>query len=208
MRNALFLLKRRISQHDVQANRYLDMLEEEIQNSDMIIQGLLEVARGKEPIKQTVSLPLLLDKVMKEQRFPDTVRYECHFDPDPFEIWVDPAQFTQVLHNVLHNACQAMEAQGTIWIHGTYNTNQADIIITDSGPGILEEHRDQLFEPLFTTKVKGTGLGLTLCHEIIERHGGTINISDAHAAGATFHIRLPLHHTHKTETDDKHHQIV
>lgn len=193
MRNAIFLLKRGSSNHDDRTTRYLEMLEEEVKNSDLIIQGLLEVARGKEPVKQTVSLQWLLEKVLKEHPFPETVSCHFQFEPDPFHLWVDPPQFIQVFRNLLHNACQAMKAQGHIRIQATCDSDAAEIVISDTGPGISEEHREQVFEPLFTTKAKGTGLGLTLCREIIERHGGTIVSSDNPAGGATFHIRLPLY---------------
>lgn len=194
MRNAIFLLKRRITNSDNQTIRYLDMLEEEVHNSDLIIQSLLEVARGKEPIKQTISLQALLEKVIQETPFPNTLTVHIQCDVEPFNIWVDPQQFIQVLHNVLHNARQAMESQGHISIHAQHYSDMSEIEISDTGHGIAEENRAQLFEPLFTTKAKGTGLGLTLCREIIERHGGTILLMDKPDGGASFQIRLPVYH--------------
>lgn len=208
MRNAIFLLKRRSSNYDDQAKRYLEMIEEEVQNSDLIIQALLEVARGKEPVKQNVVFQELLDKIMKEKPIPEGVSYHSHFDPELFTIWVDPSQFVQVIHNLLHNASQAMEGKGQIWVQGTYSSDIAEIIISDTGPGISEEHRDHVFEPLYTTKPKGTGLGLTLCREIIERHGGTIISLDNPTGGAAFHIRLPLYQKDSVGDNDKQHHTV
>lgn len=65
------------------------------------------------------------------------------------------------------------------------------IDIQDNGPGIEEAHRDKIFEPLFTTKAKGTGLGLSICRQIIERHGGTIQLLDQDDCGTAFRIMLP-----------------
>ncbi len=193
MRNAIFLLKRRVTNADDKTKRYMDMLEEEVHNSDLIIQGLLEVARGKEPIKQNISLQSLWHQVIQEKLFPETVTFHIELETEPFHIWVDPQQFMQVLRNVLHNASQAMETQGQILVRARHKTAMVEIEISDTGPGILEENREQLFEPLFTTKSKGTGLGLTLCREIIGRHGGTIvSISTPHG-GASFQIRLPIY---------------
>lgn len=210
MRNATYLLKRRLTNSDDKTKQFLDMLEEEIQNSDLIIQGLLEVARGKEPIKQTLSLQSLLDKVLQDKPFPDTVTFHIELGTEPFTIWVDPQQFKQVLHNIFHNASQAMERQGHIWVRTQHCADMAEIEISDTGPGISEENRDQLFEPLFTTKAKGTGLGLTLCREIIEGHGGTIVSMNKPKGGASFIIRVPKYRpaTAITPSDKLHHSNV
>jgi len=130
--------------------------------------------------------------------------------PNPFPLWIDPSQFVQVFHNVLHNASQAMESQGHISIQATYDTNMVTLVISDTGPGISKDLRDQVFDPLFTTKIKGTGLGLTLCREIIEHHGGSITLPDNPAGGATFHIRLPVNqalHVQNFEGDKEPHAL-
>ena len=69
------------------------------------------------------------------------------------------------------------------------------IVVQDNGKGIDAEHRHRLFEPLFTTKAKGTGLGLTICRQIAERHGGTIELQDHESPGAVFCVKIPRHVT-------------
>ncbi|MEO2018398.1 MAG: HAMP domain-containing sensor histidine kinase [Fuerstiella sp.] len=95
----------------------------------------------------------------------------------------DRGQIRQVLENLIVNANQALDGGGEISVELTQNGHDAIIAVRDTGPGISEELRDQLFEPLFTTKAKGTGLGLTICRQLIERHGGTIELQDNDGAG-------------------------
>jgi signal transduction histidine kinase len=112
-------------------------------------------------------------------------------EPDPFPVSVDPDQLRQVLGNLLTNSVQAMDGKGQITIAGAGAGDYDVIRIQDGGPGISPEHRARAFEPLFSTKAKGTGLGLTICRQIIEQHGGTIEWVEADGAGATLQIRLP-----------------
>ncbi|MEO1984987.1 MAG: sensor histidine kinase [Fuerstiella sp.] len=97
----------------------------------------------------------------------------------------------QVLQNLIVNANQALDGDGEINVELTQNGNDAIIAVRDTGPGVSDEHRDNLFEPLFTTKAKGTGLGLTICRQLIERHGGSIELQNNEGTGALFVIRLP-----------------
>ena len=66
------------------------------------------------------------------------------------------------------------------------------LTVRDTGPGVAPEHRASLFEPLFSTKARGTGLGLWVCRQVVERHGGTIRLREGEGPGATFEVRLPI----------------
>jgi signal transduction histidine kinase len=97
--------------------------------------------------------------------------------------------------NVLLNAMQAMPNGGRLIVRAEATGSaprQARIAISDTGPGILPEHRERIFEPYFTTKEGGTGLGLALAQKIIAEHHGDIQVEDHAGGGATFVIRLPL----------------
>jgi signal transduction histidine kinase len=103
-------------------------------------------------------------------------------------------QLNQVFMNLLMNACDALEGQGTIRIRTSTTPVGVRLEFSDDGPGIPEDIQNRLFEPFFTTKEvgKGTGLGLSLSHGIVERHGGQIRIESEPGAGATFVIDLPF----------------
>ena len=98
---------------------------------------------------------------------------------------VDPAQFEFVLKNLFVNAIAALRESGTLSITGNRREEYDEILVSDDGPGIPSEARDQVFEWLYTTKRSGMGIGLALCRQIVESHGGTIELLDT-AHGATF----------------------
>jgi PAS domain S-box-containing protein len=117
---------------------------------------------------------------------------------DPPSIRGDADQLTQVITNLVLNAQQAMEDMETdrrLKITSSHRPTTGDLIIKvkDSGPGIGSDIRSRIFEPFFTTKKAeaGTGIGLAICHRIIESHGGTISIDDTRGEGASFAIRFP-----------------
>ena len=96
--------------------------------------------------------------------------------------------------NLLTNAVDAMPAGGTLRIEAGVSDGTACLTVADSGPGIPPDARERVFEPFFTTKERGggTGLGLAICRQILEAHGGSIQVTDTRGGGATFIVRLPL----------------
>lgn len=108
-----------------------------------------------------------------------------------------PAQYNQVILNLLTNAAQAIEGQGIITIR-TYkepgNPDMAVVRISDTGKGISREHLGRIFEPFFTTKKigEGTGLGLSIAYKIIEKHGGSIKVDSEIGRGTEFSVRIPV----------------
>jgi signal transduction histidine kinase len=114
-------------------------------------------------------------------------------------IFGDPVQLQQVLLNVIMNAMEAMNSkapsQRTINITTRANAMQVEAVIVDSGQGIAAEDQTQLFQPFFTTKEQGLGLGLSLCSTIVKSHGGKLNIENNAGGGATVVIALPSQET-------------
>jgi signal transduction histidine kinase len=101
---------------------------------------------------------------------------------------------TQVVLNLLLNAADAIEGEGSITLELIEEDDAVTLTVTDTGPGIAPEVRDRLFEPFVTTKPvgQGTGLGLAVCWTIVDRLGGTVRADDAPGGGARFSVRLPL----------------
>jgi signal transduction histidine kinase len=110
--------------------------------------------------------------------------------PEPFLCHADAAQLRQVLTNLLTNAIQALKGTGEIVIRGQRDETEDIITVQDDGPGVPLDVRDRLFEPLFSTKTQGTGLGLTICRQILEKHRGTLTLVES-TRGAVFRITLP-----------------
>ncbi len=104
----------------------------------------------------------------------------------------DAHKLRQVLLNVLQNAVQSIEGAGGVEVTAQFSRGRIVIAIKDTGCGIPAEHLQKVFMPFFTTREKGTGLGLAVAAKIVESHGGAMDVSSAPGAGATFSIALPI----------------
>lgn len=117
--------------------------------------------------------------------------------PDLPPIHADRVQLQQVLLNLVMNACDAMAGTAKDQRQLTIRTRRAgdgsvEISVVDSGPGIPPQTLDQVFEPFYTTKAQGMGLGLTVCRTIVAAHGGKLWAANNNPRGATFHVSLPF----------------
>jgi two-component system NtrC family sensor kinase len=119
---------------------------------------------------------------------------ETSFAPDIPEIMASTNQMRQVMLNLIKNAKEAMPKGGNLFIRTGKEDNSVLIYIQDTGMGIPEEIRDKIFEAFFTTKqkVKGVGLGLSVCYGIIKDHGGEVKVESEEGKGTTFIISLPI----------------
>jgi PAS domain S-box-containing protein len=190
VRNAVYYLRRHVAKGNAELTEFLQIIDVEVSTADRIINNLLEMSRAKQPLIQAVNLAQAVAEAFGHLKYPGQGDYCCRLDPDPFMVHADPAQLQQVLTNLLTNAVQAIAGKGEIIITGRRNGSQDMITIQDNGPGIPAEERTRIFEPLFSTKAKGTGLGLTICRQIVAKHGGTIDLVDS-THGAVFRIVLP-----------------
>ncbi len=133
------------------------------------------------------SITLLIFDAMKTTPIPDTVKINT--PKNNLEIECDKSQMIVVFSNLITNSIQAMNEKGNITINVTAKQNNVVIEFIDSGPGISKENISKIFEPLFTTKSMGTGLGLVSCKNIIEHHKGTISVKNN---PTTFTIEMPI----------------
>jgi len=190
IRNAAFLLKRKIPGAEAKWHEYVQIMQDETARADTIITELMAMSRGKAPSREPVELRSLVETARARSMAPADFQWDLRFEPDPFVVNVDTALWEQALRNLFANAIHAAGPAGRITLRATRCAGVDEIVVADDGPGIPDEARLQVFEPLFTTKSKGTGLGLTICRQIVERHGGSIEILDIRP-GTAFRIRLP-----------------
>jgi signal transduction histidine kinase len=108
------------------------------------------------------------------------------------EIFAVSSQVQQIFFNLILNSLDAMPAGGTIKIRAREFEHGIEIIFQDTGPGIPENRRNDIFEPYFSTKEGGTGLGLTVSYNIVTAHGGTLDLVNEHEPGACFRLFLPI----------------
>ena len=132
------------------------------------------------------NLKNILDELENELTIPNDVKLSI--SSKSCRVKWDVTKIRVILTNILHNALQSVDGKGTIKLGVSESTEFVTITIIDSGPGIPEENLQKIFEPLFTTKKMGTGLGLASCKQIIEMHGGTISVKNK---PTTFTIKIP-----------------
>jgi signal transduction histidine kinase len=108
---------------------------------------------------------------------------------------VDASLIEEMILNILNNAAEAMHTMETgkrILVTSTLESQKIILTISDSGPGIAPEIIGKIFDPYFTTKSDGTGIGLSLCHRIVMDHGGSLTVADSKLGGTEFRIELPI----------------
>ncbi len=192
VRNAAYFLKRKIKLDNEKLETHFNIIDKEMDTADKIISNLLQLARAKNHEKKKTELKLLVEEV--KNRYLNDSKINIHFSlsPKSYEINCDRSQMMQVFRNLLENAIQAKNKIVNIFIDARIENNQNFIIFRDDGPGIDKQIQKTIFEPLLTTKAEGTGLGLTICKQIIEKHNGSIKLLDHPEGGACFEIKLPL----------------
>ncbi|HLU40192.1 MAG TPA: ATP-binding protein [Planctomycetota bacterium] len=194
MSNAVHYLDLVLQDATPEVREYLGILRKQISLSDKIIGDLLDCARVKEPHAEVVSMARLVDEqVHRLGRTDVTVRRDFPADLPP--AWVDPVQAGQVVFNLLTNAVQAMEANGggTVTFRGSLaEDGRVCLEVRDTGPGVPAELRARIFEPLFTTRPRGVGLGLAVSRRLAEANGGELVLLPGGSGdGAAFALLLP-----------------
>jgi signal transduction histidine kinase len=170
--------------------KHLDRIAGEINRANKTIHDVLDLARNRAPRRRSADLHQVVDEAARASQLPAAVAVATAI-PDGMTVDVDPDQLRQVLVNLLINAAQAMSGSGRVDVEAqTGPGGEARIRVRDDGPGIPADARHRIFEALFTTKAKGSGLGLALCRRILEAHGGTIDLEPGER-GASFMLVVP-----------------
>ncbi len=190
IRNAVYYLRRKIPDSELKWHEYMKIIDDEVQASNQIITNLLEMSRPVKLNVSTVSLNALLDEVFLAQSW-NNASYRFDFSPDPFELKCDHSKMKQVFENLLSNALAGNESNTEIIVKATRDNQYVIITFQDNGPGIEGEHRQHIFEPLYSTKTKGIGLGLWICNEIVKHHNGSITLEDSDDKYTRFLIKIP-----------------
>ena len=194
IRNAVFYLRRKIPASEPKWQEYMGIIDDEVESANQIISNLLEMTRPINLSLQQVSLNTLLEEVFTANNSAQDCYFKFTFqvNPDPFELYCDPSKLKQVFENLLSNALQDIDSEREVIVSATRHNNFDIITFQDNGAGIDEQHRAFIFEPLYSTRTKGIGLGLWICNEIIKHHKGTIRLDDT-LNFTRFIIQIPHH---------------
>ena len=176
-------------------NLYREMLDE-LDRVNGTIQTLLGFARPSPPRRAPTPIAGLIDGVATLMRPGLTkrgIRLETTVSPGLASFPLDPDQVRQVVVNLVGNAADAIESDGTIAIRATSFPDGSGLILAveDDGPGIPEDLRQQIFEPFFSTKFSGTGLGLAVARSLVAQHGGELQVESRVGKGSVFFALFP-----------------
>ena len=176
------------------ALRHVDVIANEIRRLDQVLQGFLKFNRPQDLKLQPVNLSALIEEVVPIVR-PEAdqsgvaLAVDCENVPD---VNGDPMMLRQAFLNLALNACQAMPNGGTLRIRGEkHHGRRVSISFSDTGIGIKPEHLKRIFDLYFTTKERGSGIGLSMVYRTVQMHDGEIEVQSTPGAGTTFRILLP-----------------
>ena len=175
--------------------RYLDVVDEEIDRLNRIVVDFLFAVRPMDISLRETDINALLEDLL-DFLAPEIerakVRLERKLSPEMPRLSLDPRYLKQAVLNLVQNALAAMPDGGKLTLSTERADNGINLIVADTGIGIPEENLPKIFEPYFTTKETGTGLGLTLTFKIVKEHGGEISVRTKEGQGTAFMISLPL----------------
>jgi len=217
IKNAAYYLNMVLEQPDPDIKQALEIVDKEVETSERIISSLLDLARTRPPLQRKLDLNHVVRKALSRAAVPQNIDIVTQLDETLPPIPADPRQLAQVFDNIILNAIQAMTLPGAVGTLGQLTIQTLGSVgpsllsslgwvrvsFSDTGIGIPAENLDKLFEPLFTTKAKGIGLGLALAKSMVEGHGGKIEVksplsktslgdrTDEIKKGSTFSITLP-----------------
>src|SRR3989338_1696526 len=172
VRNSIYYLKGKISYHDPKINKHINIIEKEIADSDKIVSDLLNFSRPIKPTLRLMDINNIIEEALSCNNIPEKVKVLKELDTNILPFQLDRDLILQVFNNII--------------------LNSIEVSFSDTGKGIAEENQSKLFNPFFTTKAKGIGLGLAVSKRVIEEHKGSIEIMSKADKGTTVTIRLPV----------------
>ena len=214
--NSVYYLNTMLRDRDGKVKKHLNIMGREIIRAKKITSDLLSLTEGKKPTLQKIEINTIVQGALSRTPVPDTVAVITDLGGDLPPLMDDPYQIEQVFFSIILNAAQAITSSspwsearpegpveplgraaktpndgGRLEIATTAENGFIVAEFKDNGHGIPEENLEKIFEPLFTTKARGIGLGLALSKKIIEAHGGSIEVERGVEKGTTFRVRFP-----------------
>ncbi len=183
---------------DESTRRGLETIVMQVERITKIMNQLLSFARKRPSAQRPVDLGEIAGEVLDmlpENFQKNDIQVIKDYSSDLPHVLADPDHMSQVLFNLVLNACQVMPDGGTLTLTLGRRGNAVELGVKDTGPGIPDEYISKVFDPFFTTKAvgEGTGLGLTVVHGIIQEHNGSIRVENVPGQGAAFTISLPIY---------------
>ncbi|MCW8923999.1 MAG: sensor histidine kinase [Gammaproteobacteria bacterium] len=201
MRPSIYIIEKRSDKQDERVQQAIERIDRNIDRCDHIIDELLDFTRITDLELHATRLDEWLESVLDEQKIPENIRIEKNFSLRNLELDIDANRLQRAVINVVENACHAMTDEektdsarkdSCLCITTTENGLRIEIIISDNGVGIPENLLVKIFEPLFSTRAFGVGLGMPTVKQIMEQHGGGVELDSEVGKGTTVTLWLPV----------------
>jgi signal transduction histidine kinase len=189
--NAVYFLQMVLAGADGTVKEYLDLIASRVREAEKIVSDLLNLSRNRANDRAGVSIHPMIDEVLARHPAPERVTIITDLPSSLPALFVDLQQIKQVLANLITNAYQAMPQGGELTITAQAEGEWVRLLVADTGHGMAPETMAKIFEPLYTTKTRGVGLGLAVSKNLVEVNEGTLTVESSEDQGATFILTLP-----------------
>ncbi|MFH1651011.1 MAG: ATP-binding protein [Chloroflexota bacterium] len=193
IRNCAYLLRMSLGESDEESGKTLAVLDKQVDIANRIVTDLLDFTRIRPPQRTEFILNSLVKESLSWVVIPQKVKVTADLDGISPSIYADSEQVGRAFANIISNAVQSVNGNGgKLKITTGTEEGSAWVRFEDNGCGIPADNMDKIFEPLFTTKPKGIGLGLAITKRVVEQNKGIIEVASQVAKGTTFTIKLPI----------------
>jgi signal transduction histidine kinase len=203
IRNCAYLLNMALSEKaDEESLNTLKVLDKQIDAANKIVTDLLDFTRIRPPQQIRADLKTMLRECVSYQAVPENIKVNINLNGHVQPVRTDPEQMNRVFSNIISNAIQSMNSKGgELDIDAAIDNDYVSVLFKDTGCGIPPENLEKIYEPLFTTKPKGIGLGLAISRRLVEQNGGKIEVASKVGQGTTFTVKLPLEKRRETPNE-------
>jgi signal transduction histidine kinase len=190
MKTSAELLARTVSTENPMAQEMAGYISSEVDRTNSLITRFLDFARPKPLRLEPTDIASIVDRAIAS--LPGVATYK-NYSPDVPPVRVDAELLERVFSNLILNASQASPPGGVVTVKTRLlNDKEVEVAVIDRGAGIDAKDLESIFNPFFTTKPEGVGLGLAICSKIVDEHGGHITVESSAGEGSVFHVILPV----------------
>ncbi|WP_020677881.1 PAS domain S-box protein [Geopsychrobacter electrodiphilus] len=203
MNNAIYFLQTVLMDADETTREYLEIIKTEIADADRIVSDLLDSVRTKPPHSAAISIQELINQTLRTLTLPATITVALDIPEALPPVRVDARQVQQVFRNLISNGMESISEEGVLTVEALENRQEGTVSVrvSDTGCGMPPEVLANVFQPLFTTKARGIGLGLVVVKNLVQANGGTIEVQSEAGLGSTFTIVLPVVYPEEMQYD-------
>ena len=194
--NSIFFIKTKLGKEgevEPKISRHISIIQSEVKQANSIIDEILTYSRSRELKLEVMSVNFFLEELLSIYPFPSHIEVVKNFDARDPIVNIDPDEMRQAVRNLIGNGVEVMPKGGVVRVSTeVVEQNWVRVDVADSGGGIPQDVLDKIFAPFFTTKARGTGLGLAVVRKVVDRHNGKVDVHSEVGKGTVFHLYLPL----------------